>query len=216
MKLFVLAWCVAALGACSASSPATTPDASTPDAATPDAPASATPYPTKDSGWRARRGDQPGQTIPNLALRGYAARSTTLSTVSFDTFYDPSGADHDLVVFVVGGRWEPVSATLLRDLDEQPIARVLVVGVLVHGSAAGAAATEADLDAWLPGRKRIAALVDPSGAAGFGRAIDLAALPAALMVDARTMEIVVAATGAPDRAAIEREAAAVRARPPAP
>lgn len=212
MKLLVLAVCGAALGACSASSSATTPDASTPSAPEP----SATPYPTRDAGWRPRRGDQPGQTIPNLALRGYAARSTTLSTVSFDTFYDPKGTDHDLVVFVVGGRWEPVSATLLRDLDQSPIARVSVVGILVHGSAAGAPATEADLDPWLPGRSRIAALVDPGGAAGFGGAFDLAALPAAVMVDARTMEIVEAATGATDRAAIEREAAAVRARPPAP
>ncbi|MBX3189646.1 MAG: hypothetical protein KF819_21650 [Labilithrix sp.] len=172
-------------------------------------------YPTENLGWQPRIGARRGQIIPDLSLRGYAPGSRTMQPVSIDVVYDPDGARHDLAVFVVGGLWEGLSAQMLDELEAAPPPRVAIVGVLVHGTPAGTPSTDADLDRWRSTRGASWALLDPAGVAGFARAFDLAALPAVIMVDARTMEIVFAGTGALDRAAIEREAGAVRARSPA-
>jgi hypothetical protein len=108
--------------------------------------------------------------------------------------YDPDAKTHDVVFVVVGAAWSsPCQSTL--DTVKTSTKRIATLAVLGEGATPGSPATLTDLSTFRT-KNAFATTVLDAGYQIFGAYFDAAAVPFIMVLDARTMEIAAAGTGA--------------------
>lgn len=181
----------------SASSPELPRDAPTPSIANPDGLA----YPTDRIGPAARRGSIPGDRIPNFAFRAYLGGDRSkLQTRSMADFYDPEAKRHRLIHFVAVAYWCSICRAETKEIStiETKLRAdgVVQMAVLINGASNGIGPSLTEFDDW-------GSTYMPSYDLGFDvRGTQLAAMgfsgvPWNALIDPRTMELLVAVSGAP-------------------
>lgn len=160
-------------------------------------------YPLGDLGTTARAGDVPGQRMQNFSFIGYSAEMGKpvvtkggTATVSLADFFDPAATKFAIVVLAAVASWNGASGTLGDDLVSRAAAyapmKAVFVQVLQQGSSKKVAAKTKDLDLWVSDHAlNQPAVLDPA------MLLKVDAFPALVILDARSMEILYSATGAP-------------------
>jgi len=160
-------------------------------------------YPVADVGTTARSGDVPGQRMQNLAFTGYPTEMGQpvvtkggTTTVHLSDFFDPTTKKFALVVLAAVAGWSGASNTLGDDLVSRAAAygplKAVFVQVLQQGSNKKVGAKTKDLDLWVADHSmNQTAVLDPA------TLLKVDAVPALVILDARSMEILYSATGAP-------------------
>jgi hypothetical protein len=160
------------------------------------------PYPTDNLGILARKGETPGNRIKNYKFVGYpnADVSGGLQPISLAQYFDPTGERVKIIHIQASGVWctycraETKIVVPLKDQLAEKKAVWLVS--LAEGPAAGTPSKPADLDKWIADFKSpYTHWLDPSNA-NLGPFYNAAALPWNANIDATTMEILTAGTGA--------------------
>lgn len=138
------------------------------------------------------------KTFLDEPLTGYRANSSAKSTFAISDFRDPTRANVDIVVVMIGGAWDVYGNKFLSDLDAQPaIPRVSWVIVLADGAKAGGGATTSDLDKWHTAHPKRDMVLD-SALAKLGSGIpNVIAFPTFVVLHAATLKQVDRTEGAP-------------------
>lgn len=138
------------------------------------------------------------KTFVDEPLTGYRANSSAKTTFAISDFKDPTRANVDIIVVMVGSIWDIYGNKFLSDLDAQPtIPRVSWVVVLSEGTKAGAAATTSDLDKWHTAHPKRDILLDPM-LAKLGAGIpNVIAFPTFVVLHAATLKVIERTEGAP-------------------
>lgn len=171
-------------------------------AAAPDTNPDGVPYPTDNIGTLPRRGKRLGNRIANFKFLGYpnADVSGGLQPVSLAQFYDPSGERYRIIHIQAAGVWcsackaETTAVVPLKaELDSR---KAVWLVSIAEGPTPGTPSTEKDLKGWIAQFKpEFTHMLDP-GNKNLGPFYNAAALPWNANIDARTMEILTAGTGA--------------------
>jgi hypothetical protein len=171
-------------------------------ASAPDVNPDGVPYPKDSIGTRARRADVPGNRIENFKFLGYpnADASKGLQPLSLAQYYDPSGNRYRVIHIQAAGVWCTAcqaETQVIVPLKAQFESRKAVWLVsLAEGAKEYTPSVQSDLDAWIKEFKSpYTHWLDPNNA-NLGPFYDSAALPWNANIDARTMEILTAGTGA--------------------
>lgn len=176
-------------------------------------------YPTSFLGTRVRVGAARGSVIANLKFIGYAPNATNANGVQLADVFDPQGRTHDIVALILNGSWDPASQEMMAALRSGIPARVALVSVLGEGSTRGAAATPSELATWRlqSGVPSAWFLLDPAFNQFPVPLFSHETLPALVILDARTMEIVSSGVGLPPqtKTALESFRDETKARAPA-
>lgn len=164
-------------------------------------------YPTDDIGTAKRAGSVAGNRIKNYKFVGYGtdASATKLdttkpvSTVSMADFYDPTGETYTLIHLTVAAVWcgpcnaetDEIATSLAAKFGPQ---KVVFLQALTEDGAY-APAKVADLAGWIADHgNNFSTVLDPNQI-NLGVFFDKAAIPFNANIDARSMEILTAATG---------------------
>lgn len=159
------------------------------------------PYPKDGIGTSARKGDTPGSRIANFKFMGYKDGDiTNLQPLSLAMFLDPSAKKYKVLHIQASGVWcvycrgeTEIVVPMKAELEAK--GAVWVVS-LAEGPTAGTGSTQKDLDGWITEFKSpYTHFLDPNNA-NLGPFYDRSALPWNANIDARTMEILSAGTGA--------------------
>jgi hypothetical protein len=176
-------------------------------------------YPTQNIGLRVRSVNGRGSVIANAMFTGYAPKASTTSKVQLADVFDPQGRTHDIVAVILEDAWDPYSRSLVESLMAASPARVALFQVLGQGSTPNVAATQSDLSTWHTRYPVSAAwtVLDPLFTRFPAPLYDNSAVPAIIILDARTMEIVSSEVGKPSNPTVTLEGFrdAVKARLPA-
>lgn len=171
-------------------------------AAAPDTNPDGVPYPKDNIGTVERKGSKPGNRIANFKFMGYpnADKSGGLQPLSLAQFYDPSGNRYRILHIQASGVWcsacqaeTEVVVPMKADLEAK---KAVWVVSLAEGPTPGTPSKQKDLDGWIAEFKSpYTHFLDPNNA-NLGPFYDRTALPWNANIDARTMEILTAGTGA--------------------
>lgn len=151
-------------------------------------------------------GTSVGARIQNFKFLGYVNgdKSQGLKTISLADFFDPETRQYKLVHLQAAGVWcapcneEMKMAAPLSDTFKSK--KILWLTTVAEGRTPGVASTTADLDEWLSRHKApFSQALDPNNN-NLGVFYDRAAIPWNADIDARTMRILSASTGAPPNA----------------
>ncbi|MDB4996354.1 MAG: hypothetical protein JWM74_3786 [Myxococcaceae bacterium] len=168
-------------------------------------------YPTQNLGTQKRLGNTPGSVMTNYHFVGYAHHEPgsvvptggELQNVSLADFYDPEMRKFKVIHISVAAVWcgpcnEETDETV--PVAEELLAKGIVfVQALSDGPVDGRGATKKDLDGWiLKHKSNFTELLDPD-LKNFGKFFNAAAVPWNANIDARTMEILSAGVGAPQK-----------------
>lgn len=203
----ILSLPVVFLLACSSESAAPEQDTGLKDDGTgaveaPDANPDGVPYPASNLGTNQRSGSKAGNRINNYKFYGYpdANPANGLQPMSLAQFYDPEGKTYKLIHIQASGVWcvycqkeTEVVVPLKQKLDDM---KVVWLVSLAEGATQGSPAKQRDLDGWISEFKSPFPHVLDPGNKNLGVFYDAAALPWNANVNAKTMEILQAGTGA--------------------
>jgi hypothetical protein len=159
------------------------------------------PYPKEGIGTIARKGDTPGSRIANFKFMGYKdADVTNLQPLSLAQFFDPDGKNIKVLHIQASGVWctycRGETELVVPMKDELAAKGAIWVVSLAEGAVAGTASKQKDLDGWIAEFKSpFTHFLDPNNA-NLGPFYDRSALPWNANIDATTMEILTAGTGA--------------------
>lgn len=160
------------------------------------------PYPSQNVGTAARSGARAGNRIANYKFYGYpdANPANGLQPMSLAQFYDPEGRQFKLIHIQASGVWcvwcqkeTEVVVPMKKKLDDR---KVVWLVSLAEGAALGTPAKQSDLDNWIAEYKSPYPHVLDPGNKNLGVFYDAAALPWNANINAKTMEILQAGTGA--------------------
>jgi hypothetical protein len=168
----------------------------------PDTNPDGVPYPTDNIGTIARKQDVAGNRISNYKFLGYpnADIGGGLQPISLAQYFDPTGEKYKIIHIQASGVWctfcqQETRAAVPLKADFEAKKAVWLVS-LAEGSVRGTASKPADLDQWINTFKSpFTHWLDP-GNANLGPFYDASALPWNANIDATTMEILTAGTGA--------------------
>jgi hypothetical protein len=159
-------------------------------------------YPTGNIGTAPRQGDKPGNRIANYKFLGYpnADVGAGLKRIALSDFYDPTGETTKIIHIQAVGVWcspckaeTSVVGPMKADLEAK---KVVWLVSLAEGPAPGSPAYQKDLDGWLTtSESPYTHWLDPANK-NLGPFYDRARLPWNANIDATTMEILTARTGA--------------------
>jgi hypothetical protein len=178
----------------------------------PDTNPEGVPYPNDNIGTVARKGLNPGNRIANFKFLGYpdAKPANGLQPLSLAQYFDPSGNKYRIIHIQAAGVWctacqVETEAVVPMKADLEAKKAVWLVS-LAEGPTPGTASKQKDLDGWIAEFKSpYTHWLDPNNA-NLGPFYDRTALPWNANIDARTMEILTAGTGAmTSKAAILKE-----------
>ena len=159
-------------------------------------------YPSQNIGTLPRKGTKPGNRIQNFKFLGYPNANVAggLQPVSLAQFYDPEGRTYKLIHIQASGVWcvfcqkeTEVVVPLKPQLDER---KVVWLVSLAEGKTQGTPSKQPDLDGWIAEFKSPYPHVLDPGNKNLGVFYDAAALPWNANINAKTMEILQAGTGA--------------------
>lgn len=185
-------------------------------------------YPTKNIGLEPRKGSIPGNVMKNYKFRGIAHAdantavdpSAELTTVSLADYFDPETRNFKVIHLNVASVWCPPCNAETEQAVAQAAKiaglKVAFVQVLADGPVQGTGATVQDLQFWIKKHNpKFPQLLDPD-LKNLGQFFDAAAVPWNADLDARTMEILSAGTGAPPdlEAEVSKWASWVDSNPP--
>lgn len=151
-------------------------------------------YPTEDFGARPRKGDVPGQRIPNFSFQGYpnSDRSGGLKVVSMADFYDPSGERGKVLHLMAAVAWCPHCAAatdeLVAVLPQLQPRGVVALQTLMEGYE-GNPISLAELDQWVVSHKTSFTVVFDAGGRRLSTVADVSAVPWNALIDLRSMEV---------------------------
>jgi hypothetical protein len=174
----------------------------------PDTNPDGVPYPTDNIGTVERKGvgtdAKPGNRIANFKFLGYPNADTAggLQPISLAQFFDPTGTRYRVIHIQASGVWcsacqmeTKVVVPMKADLEAK---KAVWLVSLAEGRTPGEPSKQADLDKWIASFKSpYTHWLDP-GNKNLGPFYDRTALPWNANIDARTMEILRAGTGAVD------------------
>lgn len=170
--------------------------------AAPDTNPEGVPYPKDNIGTMERKGTKPGNRIANFKFMGYpnGDKSGGLQPLSLAQFFDPSGKKYRILHIQASGVWcsacqaeTEVVVPMKADLEAK---KAVWVVSLAEGPTPGSPSKQKDLDGWIAEFKSpYTHFLDPNNA-NLGPFYDRTALPWNANIDARTMEILTAGTGA--------------------
>ncbi|HVH42928.1 MAG TPA: hypothetical protein VM925_11315 [Labilithrix sp.] len=168
----------------------------------PDANPEGIPYPADNIGTLSRKGTKPGNRIANFKFVGYpsANKDGGLQPISLAQFYDPTGTKYRIIHIQASGVWctacQAETKVVVPMKAELEAKKAVWLVSLAEGPTPGVPSTQKDLDGWI---KKFASpythWLDP-GNQNLGPFYDRTALPWNANIDARTMEILTAGTGA--------------------
>ena|SRR5688572_13350328 len=167
----------------------------------PDANPEGVPYPSDNVGTTARLGTKAGNRINNYKFYGYpdANAANGLQPMSLAQFFDPEGKKYKLIHIQASGVWcvycqqeTEIVVPLKAKFDEM---KVVWLVSLAEG-ARGVPSKEKDLQGWITQFKSPYPHVLDPGNKNLGVFYDAAALPWNANINAKTMEILQAGTGA--------------------
>ncbi len=160
------------------------------------------PYPVDNIGTSARKGTKAGNRIANYKFLGYpnADVSGGLQPISLAQYFDPTGTKYKIVHIQAAGVWcgyckaeTKIVVPMKAELEAK--GAVWLVS-LAEGGTYGTPSKQSDLDGWIATFKSpYTHWLDP-GNANLGPFYDRSALPWNANIDATTMEILTAGTGA--------------------
>jgi len=160
------------------------------------------PYPTDNIGTNKRSGSKPGNRIANYSFLGYpnADKSKGLQRISLADYYDPTGTRYKIIHIQASGTWctacqaeTRVVVPMKAELEAK--GAVWLVSI-AEGPVMGTPSTQKDMDGWIADFKSpYTHWLDP-GNRNLGPFYDRTALPWNANIDATTMEILTAGTGA--------------------
>ena len=166
-------------------------------------------YPATDLGITPRKGTVTGNRIQNYKFVGYPtdASATKLdiskgtSTVQLADYFDPKSEKYAIIILNVAARWcgPCVQETneIVGGISAKYGAKKVVFVQAITEGLDYKAATFDDLNGWIADRgSNITTMLDPNQA-NLGVFFDRAAIPFNAVLDARSMEILYAGTGAP-------------------
>lgn len=159
-------------------------------------------YPSSNLGTNQRSGSKAGNLINNYKFLGYpdANPANGLQPMSLAQFFDPEGKRYKLIHIQASGVWciycqkeTEVVVPLKAKFDEM---KVVWLVSLAEGASQGTPSKSKDLDGWIAEFKSPYPHVLDPGNKNLGVFYDAAALPWNANVNAKTMEILQAGTGA--------------------
>lgn len=168
----------------------------------PDSNPEGVPYPNNNLGTNARLGTKAGNRINNYKFYGYpdANPANGLQPMSLAQFFDPEAKRFKLIHIQASGVWcvfcqkeTEVVVPLKAKFDEM---KVVWLVSMAEGSAQGTPSKQKDLDGWIAEFKSPYPHVLDPGNKNLGVFYDAAALPWNANINAKTMEILQAGTGA--------------------
>jgi len=170
--------------------------------AAPDTNPDGVPYPKDNIGTVQRKGETPGSRIANFKFMGYPDADVAggLKPISLAQYFDASGARYKILHIQAVAVWcdycrgeTDLVAQMKADLGAKGV--VWLVS-LAEGPTPGTASTQKHLDGWINQFKSpYTHVLDPNNA-NLGPFYDRSAFPWNANIDARTMEILTAGTGA--------------------
>jgi hypothetical protein len=168
----------------------------------PDSNPDGVPYPTDNIGTVERKGSKAGNRIQNFKFLGYPDANTAggLQPISLAQYFDPSGTKYKIIHIQASGVWcsacqaeTEVVVPMKADLEAK---KAVWLVSLAEGKTPGEASVQKDLDGWIKKFKSpYTHWLDPANA-NLGPFYDRTALPWNANIDATTMEILTAGTGA--------------------
>lgn len=135
-----------------------------------------------------------GERIRNDKFVGYPPGADELKPVSLSDYYDPAAEEHDALVIVAVGRWR-TGGTKPLDAARASSKRIATLAVVGEGLTPGMPAEQEDLDSVRADASSWTTTVLDPGFTRLGEFFDAAALPATILIDTRSMEIVAVRTG---------------------
>jgi len=168
----------------------------------PDTNPDGVPYPTQNLGTSPRSGSKTGNRINNYKFYGYPDGNVAngLQPMSLAQFFDPKGERYKLIHLQASGVWcvwcQRETETLVPMKQKLDDRKVVWLMRLAEGAAQGTPSKQSDLDKWISEYKSpFNQFLDP-GNKNLGVFYDAAALPWNASINAKTMEILEAGTGA--------------------
>ena len=159
-------------------------------------------YPTENIGTSSRSGSRAGNRMANYKFLGYPDGNPAngLQPMSLAQFYDPEGKTYKLIHIQASGVWcvycqkeTEVVVPLKQKFEER---KVVWLVSLAEGPTQGTPSKQKDLDGWIAEFKSPYPHVLDPGNKNLGVFYDAAALPWNANINAKTMEILQAGTGA--------------------
>lgn len=166
-------------------------------------------YPTADVGINARKGSIAGNRIQNYKFIGYGTDASAAKldtgkgsgTVQLSDYFDPKSDKYSIIILNVAARW---CGPCNQETDEIVSGVAATYGpkkvVFVQAITEGLdykPATMDDLNGWIGDHtNNFTTMLDPNQV-NLGVFFDRAAIPFNAVIDARSMEILYAGTGAP-------------------
>jgi hypothetical protein len=159
-------------------------------------------YPTDNIGTVERKGSKSGNRIANFKFLGYPDANIAggLQPISLAQYFDPTGSRYSIIHIQASGVWCSACQAETRTVvpmkaDLEGMKAVWLVS-LAEGPTPGVPSKQKDLDGWIQQFKSpFTHWLDP-GNARLGPFYDRTALPWNANIDATTMEILTAGTGA--------------------
>ena len=172
------------------------------EAVAPDTNPEGVAYPTENIGTSSRSGSRAGNRMANYKFLGYPDGNPAngLQPMSLAQFYDPEGKTYKLIHIQASGVWcvycqkeTEVVVPLKQKFEER---KVVWLVSLAEGPTQGTPSKQKDLDGWIAEFKSPYPHVLDPGNKNLGVFYDAAALPWNANINAKTMEILQAGTGA--------------------
>jgi len=160
-------------------------------------------YPTEDLGARPRKGDTPGQRIPNFSFQGYPNSDVSkgLQVVSMADFHDPSGKRGKVMHLMAAVAWCPHCAAstdqLVAVLPQLQPRGLVGLQTLMEGYEGNPISLE-ELDQWVSTHHTNFTVVFDSGGRRLSTVADVSAVPWNALIDLRSMEVLSVLRGEPD------------------
>jgi hypothetical protein len=168
----------------------------------PDTNPEGVPYPADNIGTIERKGTKAGNRIQNFKFLGYpnADIAGGLQPISLAQYFDPTGTKYKIIHIQASGVWctfcKAETRVVVPMKDEIAAKGAIWLVSLAEGPTPGQPSKQKDLDGWINEFKSpFTHWLDPSNA-NLGPFYDRTALPWNANIDATTMEILTAGTGA--------------------
>lgn len=160
------------------------------------------PYPTDNIGTIERKGTKSGNRIQNFKFLGYpnADKSAGLQPISLAQYFDPTGETYKVIHIQASGVWctacQAETEVVVPMKAEIEAKKAVWLVSLAEGPTPGVPSKQKDLDGWIAKFKSpFTHWLDPANK-NLGPFYDRTALPWNANIDATTMEILTAGTGA--------------------
>ncbi len=205
----------------STSSPAQKADASAEDIAQ-DANPYGKAYPSKGFGTSAHSGSLAGGVFQNFRFYGHpnGDASKGMQPLSMAKFFDPEMRAYKIVVLTATAPWctycKKETTEIIAARNTFSDRKIGVIQVVVESQSSGIGATQVDFDNWVRVLDHNFDVALDESKRNLGAFVQAGGLPYALVLDARTMEILYSGVGAPANVetAFDRYVSWVDSNPP--